>query len=212
MSSPGQSILWKPVPEFSIFPDECVKTTLSFSHNCLFVCYIRAGAKAQVALLPSGILCALFSRSSRCRRQMSPRPMRRESSKRREGELSMGDKEYPIIVPKCRLPRNIQGSFTCRKSTTWGRRLYLPSEGWRAGDFFALKNPTASAGFEPANLGTRGQHASSKTTEAASRNCHCPSPKFIFEAQGQGRKSPQGLLRFVPPLLSKRKIIPVPKP
>ena len=24
---------------------------------------------------------------------------------------------------------------------------------------FALKNPTASAGFEPANLGTKGQHA-----------------------------------------------------
>ena len=25
--------------------------------------------------------------------------------------------------------------------------------------FFALKNPKASAGFEPANLGTKGQHA-----------------------------------------------------
>ena len=25
--------------------------------------------------------------------------------------------------------------------------------------FFASKNPTASAGFEPANLGTKGQHA-----------------------------------------------------
>jgi len=25
--------------------------------------------------------------------------------------------------------------------------------------FFAFKNPTASAGFEPANLGTKGQHA-----------------------------------------------------
>ena len=29
---------------------------------------------------------------------------------------------------------------------------------WRAEGFFALKNPTASAGFEPANLGTKGQH------------------------------------------------------
>ena len=28
-----------------------------------------------------------------------------------------------------------------------------------AEDFFALNNPTASAGFEPANLGTKGQHA-----------------------------------------------------
>ena len=38
----------------------------------------------------------------------------------------------------------------------------LPSEGRRAEDFFALKNPTASAGFEPANLGTKGQHATSR--------------------------------------------------
>jgi hypothetical protein len=31
--------------------------------------------------------------------------------------------------------------------------------GRRAEDFFAVKNPTASAGFEPTNLGTRGQRA-----------------------------------------------------
>ena len=44
-----------------------------------------------------------------------------------------------------------------------GQRLYFPSEGKRAEDFFfALKNPTASAGFEPANLGTKGQHATSR--------------------------------------------------
>jgi hypothetical protein len=35
-------------------------------------------------------------------------------------------------------------------------QIYFPSEGRRAEDFFALKNPTASAGFEPANLGTKG--------------------------------------------------------
>jgi hypothetical protein len=58
--------------------------------------------------------------------------------------------------------RNIYGSFTCCKSTTWDRPLYFLSEGRRAGEFFALKNPTASAGFEPANLGSRGQHASSR--------------------------------------------------
>ena len=28
-----------------------------------------------------------------------------------------------------------------------------------AEDIFALKNPTASAGFEPANLGTKSQHS-----------------------------------------------------
>ena len=40
--------------------------------------------------------------------------------------------------------------------------LLLLSEGRHAEDFFALKNPTASAGFEPVNLGTKGQHATSR--------------------------------------------------
>jgi hypothetical protein len=61
-----------------------------------------------------------------------------------------------------RLPRRIQRSFTCRKSTTWDRRFYFPSEGRHAEDFFALKNATALAGFEPVNLGTKGQHATSR--------------------------------------------------
>ena len=42
---------------------------------------------------------------------------------------------------------------------TWDRQLYFPWQGRRAEDFFAPKNPMASAGFEPANLGTNGQHA-----------------------------------------------------
>ena len=74
----------------------------------------------------------------------------------------MGEKWPMNFAEYSRLPRNIQGSFTCRKSTTWDKRLYFPSEGRRAEDFFALKNPTASAGFEPANLGINGQHATSR--------------------------------------------------
>ena len=35
--------------------------------------------------------------------------------------------------------------------------------------FFALKNPTALAGFEPANLGTKGQHATPRPPK------HCGS-------------------------------------
>ena len=42
-----------------------------------------------------------------------------------------------ILPENSRLPRNIQGSFTCRKSTTWDRRLYFPSDGRRAEDFFS---------------------------------------------------------------------------
>jgi hypothetical protein len=40
-------------------------------------------------------------------------------------------------------------------------------EGRHAEDFFVRKIPTASAGFEPASLGTRGQHANHSTIEAA---------------------------------------------
>jgi hypothetical protein len=57
------------------------------------------------------------------------------------------------------IPRKSQGSLTCCKSSTWDRRLYFPSEGRLAVDFFRPKNPTASAGFERAILGIRDQHA-----------------------------------------------------
>ena len=74
------------------------------------------------------------------------------------------------LPENARLPCNIQGSFTRRKSTTWDKRFYFPSEERRAEDFSALKNPTASAGFEPANLGTKGQHATSRP----------PKPLYTF--------------------------------
>ena len=40
--------------------------------------------------------------------------------------------------------------------------LYFPSEGRRAEEFLRPKIPTASAGSEPPNLGTKGQHATSR--------------------------------------------------
>jgi hypothetical protein len=43
-----------------------------------------------------------------------------------------------------------------------GQAFYLHSEEDVLRIFFALKNLTASAGFEPANLGTKGQHTFSK--------------------------------------------------
>jgi hypothetical protein len=38
----------------------------------------------------------------------------------------------------------------------------LPKEGVLR-NFFAMKNPMASAGFKPANLGTKGQHGTSRS-------------------------------------------------
>jgi hypothetical protein len=45
----------------------------------------------------------------------------------------------------------VYGTFTCRITTTWDRRLYFPSEGRHAEDFSRPKKPMASAEFEPAN-------------------------------------------------------------
>jgi hypothetical protein len=61
-----------------------------------------------------------------------------------------------------RLPRSIQGylhAANLRHGTDGFTSA--PKEGVLR-IFFALKNPTASVGFEPANLGTKGQHATSR--------------------------------------------------
>ena len=65
-----------------------------------------------------------------------------------------------ISPENTRLPRNIEGSFTCRKATTWGKWLYFPSEGRRAEDFFSpWKIRRLRPGLNPRNFGTKGQHA-----------------------------------------------------
>ena len=48
---------------------------------------------------------------------------------------------------------------------TWDRRLYFPSKGRRDEEFFRPKNPMASAGFEPASLATKGQHATPRPSK-----------------------------------------------
>ena len=66
-----------------------------------------------------------------------------------------------ILPEYTRLPRNIQGSFTCRMRHGTDD-FTSPPKGGVLRIFFALKNPTTSVGFEPANLGTKGQHATSR--------------------------------------------------
>jgi hypothetical protein len=59
-----------------------------------------------------------------------------------------------------RLPRKSQGSFTCRKSATWDRRLYFTSEGRHAVDFSREKYDgfgwvrTSDLGYQSAGWGT----------------------------------------------------------
>ena len=52
---------------------------------------------------------------------------------------STGRLKLPRILPKVATSTSLLGSFTCRKFTTWNRRLYFLSEGRRAEDFFARK-------------------------------------------------------------------------
>ena len=64
---------------------------------------------------------------------------------------------------KLRLPRiHFRVLLHVANMRQGNKRLYFPSEGRRTEDFFALKNPTASAGLERANLATKGQHAKSR--------------------------------------------------
>jgi len=55
----------------------------------------------------------------------------------------MDEKGCPVILPTWRL-------YYMPQIYDMGPTALLPSGGRRVEDFFALKNPTASAGFEPA--------------------------------------------------------------
>ena len=72
----------------------------------------------------------------------------------------MGEK-LPRILPKVATSKSLLGSFTCRKFTTWDRRLYFPSVGRRAEDFFARKIRRLRPGLNPR---TRVPEASTLTS------------------------------------------------
>jgi hypothetical protein len=129
----------------------------------LFVCYIRARNQGPwLHCSHLGILYALFSRSSNCSREMSPRPTRRERSKRREGEIKWAIKnsrEFCLNAEFHVTFKDLLHAVNLRHGTVG---FTSPPKECALGIFFALKNPTASTEFQPANLGSRGQHASSR--------------------------------------------------
>jgi hypothetical protein len=52
----------------------------------------------------------------------------------------MGEKwQIKFILTITTSTEIVKDFFTCRKSATWDRRLYFPSEGKHAEDFFARK-------------------------------------------------------------------------
>ena len=55
--------------------------------------------------------------------------------------------------------------FTCRKSTTRDQLFYFPSEGSYIQYFYAIKNPSTAARFEPSSFESSGEHDNYWTTE-----------------------------------------------
>ena len=62
-----------------------------------------------------------------------------EASEPQLRKVELWARKLPRILPKVATSTSILGSFTCRKFTTWDRRLYFPSEGRRADHFLARK-------------------------------------------------------------------------
>ena len=54
----------------------------------------------------------------------------------------MGEKVLSNLAYNCNLHGNCRVLLHASKAATWDRRLYFPSEGRHAEDFFAPKNPT----------------------------------------------------------------------
>jgi hypothetical protein len=77
---------------------------------------------------------------------------RRERPLAAEGGTLRGREMFRQISSRNRLPRNSRDLLHAANLRRGTDGFYFPSEGRCAEDFFALKNPTASAGFESANL------------------------------------------------------------
>jgi hypothetical protein len=74
---------------------------------------------------------------------------------------TMGEKWPREFCRKWRLPRHCWVLLHAVKHGM-GPTALLPLRRKACWGFFLPKNPTASVGFEPANLGTKGQHATSR--------------------------------------------------
>ena len=89
-----------------------------------------------------------------------------------------------FLPENARLPRNIQGSFTCRKYATWDKCLYFPSEGRRAEEFF---RPEKSDGFGRVwtlELGYQRPARYLQTTEAAVSHLGWRHNKYFAKSDG----------------------------
>ena len=101
-------------------------------------------------------------RRSHLLRQVPSCPTTRETSRSGRWNSSWARKCSYKFRLRIRLPRNSRDLLHAANLRHGTNGFISPSKKGVLKIFFALKNPTASAGFEPANLGTKGQHATSR--------------------------------------------------
>jgi hypothetical protein len=107
--------------------------------------------------------CAVWVRRSNFRHQKSPRVSPRESTQRRKMELwARNVREFCLNVDLHVTFRDPLHTVKLRHGTDGFTSR--PKKGVLR-IFFRPKNPTASAGWEPANLGTKIQYATSRPTK-----------------------------------------------
>jgi hypothetical protein len=87
---------------------------------------------------------------------------RRERPLAAEGGTLRGREMFRHISSRIRLPRNSRDLLHVANLRHGTDGFTSPPKEGVLRIFFAFKNPTASARFEPANLGTKGQHATAR--------------------------------------------------
>ena len=72
------------------------------------------------------------------------------------------------------------GSLTSLKSQTRDPQLKVPPGGLVLMIFMSCKNPSSSAGFEPVNLGSRGEHVTPRPLRPTKRNLRRRRRRKVF--------------------------------
>jgi hypothetical protein len=155
-------------------------TTVLLSVNLALklVCVLSSsfGTTTLAGFRPDQLSLSILSRKvfteCRCQRHVKPptwrtRDLERSNLRHKrppasEATLANPAAEGPEILPKVVTSTSLLGFLHAVKHDM-GQTALLPLRRkacW--GFFFRPKNPTASAGFDPANLGTKGQHVTSR--------------------------------------------------
>jgi len=99
---------------------------------------------------------------------------RRERTLAAEGGILRGREMFRQISSRIALPRNSRDLLHAANLRHGTDGFTSPPKEGVLKIFSALKNPTAAAGFEPANLGTKSQHATSRPPKPITKRKYLP--------------------------------------